>query len=156
MQTATLSLQPIGAEEVSAVLEDPRISAAISHDDRPAAFIDHPAARYLGAYVNGALAGFFLVIQSGFVEVDLHAAILRRFIAHSRALGRMCLAAVFAEPHVARATAYVIEGLDSAANYCLRLGFVREGFRRAALRKGGRLLGVHVLGITRAEWRAAA
>lgn len=140
---------------VNSILQDPRISARISHDHREAGYISHPNASYLGAYVEDRLVGVFVVIDSGFVEVDLHVALKPEAIQHARDLGRACLDHVFTrDQDLARATAYVIEGLESACNYCLKLGFKREGFRRDACMKGGRLVGVHVLGITRAEWEA--
>jgi hypothetical protein len=58
----------------------------------------------------------------------------------------------FANPAIERVTAYVIEGLTAARNYCLKLGFQFEGIRRNACRQNGRLLGVHILGMTRNDW----
>lgn len=138
---------------VNAILLLPQIAGRIGHDHRPAGHIQHPNVSYLGAYVDGALVGVFTLIDSGFVEIDIHAALLPHALPQSRDLGRRCLAHVFGrDPNLARATAYVIEGLESAVNYCLKLGFQREGFRRDACMKGGRLVGVHVLGITRGDW----
>ena len=147
-----LELQPIHyLGTLDALFRDPYI-ARVSHDDRPAAPIEHPHVHYLGARIDGELVGAFMIIESGFVEVDVHALLSRRALPHSRALGRLCLAQAFANPSVERVTAYVIEGLTAARNYCLKLGFQVEGLRRNACRQNGRLLGVHVLGITRNEW----
>lgn len=147
-----LELQPLSDQGALAPLFlDPYI-ARVGHDDRPAALIEHPNVHYLGARVDGELVGAFMVIESGFVEVDVHALLTRRALPHSRALGRLCLARAFADPVIERVTAYVIEGLATARNYCLKLGFQVEGLRRNACRQNGRLLGVHVLGITRNEW----
>lgn len=126
--------------------------ARVGHDDRPAALIEHPHVHYLGARADGELVGAFMIIESGFVEVDVHALLTRRALPHSRALGRLCLDQAFANPVIERVTAYVIEGLTAARNYCLKLGFQTEGLRRNACRQNGRLLGLHVLGITRNEW----
>ncbi|WP_323141280.1 GNAT family N-acetyltransferase [Massilia phyllosphaerae] len=148
-----LDLQPLSDQGALAPLFlDPYI-ARVGHDDRPAAPIDHPHVHYLGARVDGELVGAFMVIESGFVEVDVHALLTRRALPHSRALGRLCLAQAFANPEIQRVTAYVIEGLSTARNYCRKLGFKDEGARRQACRKGGRLLDVHILGITRIEWK---
>lgn len=147
-----LELQPLADQGALASLyRDPYISR-IGHDDRPAAPIEHPHVRYLGARVDGELVGAFLIIESGFIEVDVHALLTRRALPHSRALGRLCLAQAFASADIERVTAYVIEGLTAARNYCLKLGFQSEGFRRNACRQHGRLLGVHILGMTRNEW----
>ena len=129
--------------------------SVVSHDHRPVSPVFHQLASYLGAYVGKVLAGVFLLIRFSPLEVEVHALILRKFIRQSRILGRACLAHVFAQPGVARATAYVIEGLESAKNYCLKLGFQQEGFRRTACAKDGILLGVHVMGITRQDWEVA-
>jgi len=138
-----------------AILEDfyrdPYI-AKVGHDDRPAAFIDHPAVKYLGAYKDDQLLGAFLVIESGFVEKDVHALLTRAALPYSRTLGTLCIAQMFTDKHTARVSAYVIDGLTAARNYCLKLGFKSEGYRRNACRKDGKLIGVHVLGMTRQDW----
>jgi hypothetical protein len=147
-----LELQPItdlGA--LAPLFLDPYI-ARVGHDDRPAAPIDHPHVHYLGACVDGHLVGAFMVIESGFIEVDVHALLTRCALPHSRDLGRLCLAQAFANSVIERVTAYVIEGLTTARNYCLKLGFQIEGMRRSACRQNGRLLGLYVLGMTRNEW----
>lgn len=148
-----LDVQPLFDQGALAPLFlDPYI-ARVGHDDRPAAPISHPHVRYLGAYVDGELVGAFMVIESGFVELDLHAMLTRSALKHSRELGRLCLARAFADERVERVTAYVIEGLTTARNYCLKLGFQFEGIRRNACRQHGRLLGVHILGMTRNDWK---
>jgi len=147
-----LELQPLSDPgAIAPLFLDPYI-ARVGHDDRPAALIEHPHVHYLGARVDGELVGAFMIIESGFIEVDVHALLTRRALQHSRALGRLCLAQAFANPTIQRVTAYVIEGLTSARNYCLKLGFQREGYRRDACRQNGHLLGVHILGMTRNDW----
>lgn len=136
---------------IPGIYRSPEFSV-IAHDYRPVAPVCHPLASYLGAYVGGVLAGVFLLIKFSPPEIEIHALILRRFVTYSRELGRACLDHVFGIPGVMRATAYVLEGLESARNYCLRLGFVQEGFRRDACMKNGRPVGVHVLGVTRQDW----
>ena len=130
---------------------DPYV-ARIGHDHRAATPIIHPNARYMGAYVDEQFVGAFLIIESGYIEQDVHALLTRRALAFSRRLGRMCLDYVFSDAGIQRVTAYVIEGLTSAKNYCLKLGFKDEGFRRNVCMKAGKLLGVHVLGMTRKDW----
>lgn len=148
----TIELKPLADMAVLASLyADPYI-ARVGHDQRPAAPIDHPAARYVGAYVDGVLVGAFLVIESGFIELDLHALLTRAALPYSRRMGRLCLALAFASSEIQRVTAYVIEDLRSAANYCRKLGFVFEGTRRDACIKEGKLLGVHIFGMTRKDW----
>lgn len=137
---------------LDALYRDPYI-ARIGHDHRPASPIHHPDAYYFGAHIGGDLVGAFLVIDSGYIECDMHVLLTRRALPHSRALGRMCLDLIFSNPAIQRVTGYVIEGLEAAKNYGLKIGFKVEGFRRDACMQGGRLLGVHVLGITRNDWK---
>lgn len=147
-----LELQPLTDQStLSALYRDPYISR-VGHDHRPAEPIEHDAVRYLGARVDGDLVGAFLIVESGFIELDLHALLTRRALPHSRALGRLCLDDAFSNPEIKRVTAYVIEGLSAARNYCLKLGFKTEGLRRNACSWHGRLVGVHILGMTRKEW----
>lgn len=133
------------------IYADPYV-AKVGHDHRAAEPIVHPAAKYFGAYIDGELCGAFLVIDSGFIEVDVHALLRRSALRESRQLGRMCIDKIFENTEIHRVTAYVIQGLKTAYNYCIRLGFVDEGMRRNACMKGGKLLGVHVLGLTRSDW----
>lgn len=148
----TIELKPLAdLAALSSLYADPYI-ARVGHDHRGASPINHPAASYLGAYVDGEFVGAFLVIESGYIELDLHALLARRALPYSRRLGRLCLAMAFARAEVQRVTAYVIEDLRSAFNYCLKLGFQSEGMRRDACMKGGKLYGVHVLGMTRNDW----
>lgn len=130
---------------------DPYI-AQVGHDDRPAQYIDHPAVKYLGAYVNSKLVGAFVMIESGYVEKDLHSLLTKEALPHSRTLGQLCICSAFTDRNIARVTAYVMDGLTSARNYCLKIGFQSEGYRRDACRRNGQLVGVHILGITRKDW----
>jgi len=147
-----LSLSPLTDEStLRRVYADPYI-ARVGHDHRPAAPVIHPECHYLGAYRNDELMGAFLIVESGWIEWDVHALLHRKAIRWARDFGTMCLARIFENPMVWRVTAQVIEGLESAKNYCIKLGFKLEGFRRQALMVGGKLRGVHMLGITRHDW----
>lgn len=147
-----LSLRPLTDQSaIEGLYADPYI-ARVGHDHRPASPIVHPDCHYLGAYRDSELMGAFLIIESGWVEWDVHALLKREALRWSRDFGAMCLARMFENRSLARVTAQVIEGLESAKNYCLRLGFRLEGFRRDALMVGGKLRGVYVLGMTRRDW----
>lgn len=148
-----LELKPLNDEAAIAALHADPYIARVGHDHRPSSPVLHPAARYIGAYAYSRLVGAFLVIESGFIEWDVHALLAKRALPYSRTLGRMLLAHLFeAYSELQRVTAYVIEGLTSARNYCLKLGFVDEGMRRACCMQNGNLLGVHTLGMTRNDW----
>lgn len=137
---------------VNSVFKHPQIAPLIAHDYREPGFILHPAARYLAARVGDALAGCFLLIDTDDLEVEMHAAILPAYVAHSRTLGRACLAHIFRDPRVQRVSAPVMADLPTARNYGLKLGFRIEGTRRNACQKRGRLIDVHALAITRQDW----
>lgn len=132
------------------VYSDPYITK-IGHDHRPAAPIDHPAITYLSAWVGNTFAGAFMAIRFSPIEIELHALLKRSVLKHSRALGMACLEWAFAQP-IQRVTAYIIEGLESAKNYCIKLGFKEEGRRRAACVQNGMLKDIYVLGMTRMDW----
>lgn len=149
-----IAVKPLDDKQALAALYAAPEFSVVAHDHRPVGPISHPAVSYLGAYVDDVLAGCFLLIKASSLEIDLHALILRRFVRQSRDLGRLCIAHAFEQPGIARVTAYVIEGLESARNFTERLGFKQEGFRRDACMKSGALLGVHVMGLTRTEWEA--
>ena len=152
MHTAVQPLNDL--KTIQRLYQEPEFKV-IAHDHRGAEPVLHPKAQYLGAYVDGALAGLFLVIRSSALEVDLHVLILQKFIRQARDLGRDCLNWVFADRSIQRATAYVMEGRDSTINYTKKLGFRHEGMRRCACSINGRLIGVHTMGLTRTDWEAA-
>jgi len=133
------------------VYSDPYITAKIGHDHRPAAPIDHPSVTYLTATVGGRFAGAFMAIRFSSTEIELHSLLHKSAIKHSRDLGCAFLAWAFARP-ILRVTAYIIEGLESARNYCIKLGFKEEGRRRAACVQGGIAKDIYILGMTRTDW----
>lgn len=150
---ALLELHPlIDMKALAALYSDPYISR-VGHDDRPAEPLNHPAVQYVGAYVDGDLVGAFMAIESGFIELDVHALLSRSAIQYSREFGSMFLNQMFADPKIERVTAYVIDGLTAAMNYCIKLGFKYEGKRRNACRQYGKVVDVHILGMTRNDWK---
>ena len=132
------------------VYSDPYI-AKVGHDHRPAAPIHDPQVTYLSAWVGDKFSGAFIAIKQSPVELELHALIKKSALKQSRDLGVDCLAWAFAQP-ILRVTAYIIEGLESAKNYCLKLGFKVEGCLRSACVQNGMVKDVYVLGMTRKDW----
>jgi len=142
----------ITEENLSIVYSDPYITK-VGHDHRKAEPIIHPNVLYLSAWVGGVFAGAFMVIQQSDVEFELHALLKRSAIKYSRQLGDACLSWAFDHP-ILRVTAYIIEGLEAAKNYCIKLGFKEEGCRRCACVQNGVVKNVYVLGMTRQEWES--
>lgn len=134
------------------IYSDPYITK-IGHDHRPAEHIQHPAVTYLSAWIGSAFAGAFIAIRFSPIEIELHALLKRASIKNSRTLGAACLEWAFAQP-IQRVTAYIIEGLEAAKNYCIKLGFKEEGCRRCACVQNGIVKNVYVLGMTRQEWES--
>lgn len=143
-------IEGITQEHLQEVYSDSYITK-VGHDGRAAAPIDHPLVTYLTATVGGKFMGAFMAIRFSSTEIELHSLLKKSAILHSRELGRAFLAWAFAHP-ILRVTAYIIEGLESAKNYCLKLGMTLEGFRRDACLQNGKIKGVYVLGMTRTEW----
>jgi len=140
----------ISTRDITAVYSDPYI-LRVGHDDRPAAPIHHPAVTYLSARIDGQFVGAFMSIEFSDIEYELHALLHRKAVYRSRELTRLLTDWAFSHP-IERVTAYIIEGLESAFNFCRKIGFTYEGTRRNACRQGGVLKDVYVLGMTRAEW----
>lgn len=141
----------ITEENLQRVYSDPFIARA-GHDHRPFAPIHHPQAQYLSAFVGGKFAGAFLVIRTTALNLDLHVLLFRDSVKHSRALGRACLRWAFSQEDVQRVTAPVVADLQSVVNYCLKLGFSKEGFCHCSVVRGGHLQGIHIMGMTRKDW----
>jgi hypothetical protein len=148
----SLAVAPLSdVEAIDRILRDPWIAPKITYDGRDAAYVEHPNLDYFGAYVCGKLVGVFMRVRFTAIEVEVHAALLREALPYSRQLGRLFLDRIFADPGVLRVTAHTIGSLQSAVNYCLKLGFVREGERRNASIQNGRLLPVVTLGLLRED-----
>jgi hypothetical protein len=124
----------------------------IGHDHRPAAPIVHPLVTYLTATVDGRFMGAFLAIQKNSCDLEMHALLKRDAVWYSRDLGRAALRWGFSHHPVLRISAPVIEGLDSARNYCLRLGMTLEGFMRDVCTQNGVVKGAYLLAMTRRDW----
>lgn len=138
-------------EHLQEVYSDPYIASRIGHDHRPAMPIAHPNVTYLSAWIGDAYAGAFMAIKQSAVELELHALLKRSSVKHSRGLALAFLNWAFAKP-IHRVTAYIIEGLNSVVNFCLKLGFVIEGVRRNACVQNGAIKNVYCLGMLREEW----
>ncbi len=145
--------ESITDEHLLEVYADPYIQK-VGHDHRPAAPIIHPNVTYLSAWIGKTFAGAFMVIKQSAVELELHSLLKKSSLKESRKLAAKCLAWAFAHP-ILRVTVYIIEGLEAAKNFALKLGFKNEGCRRCACVQGGIVKDVYVLGMTRQEWRTA-
>lgn len=141
----------ITEEHLADIYSDPYI-LRVGHDHRPAGYIDHPMVKYLSSWVDGAFAGAFMIVKVNQVEWDAHALLKKSSLRYSRDIGTKCAEWIFSHAEVLRITAYVIEGLESARNYCMRLGFKLEGERRSAFVVNGRPKKVYILGLLRSEW----
>jgi hypothetical protein len=144
----------ITEEHLQDIYSDTYIARA-AHDGRAASPVIHPAVVYLSAWVKGSFAGAFLVVKHSAIDFELHSLLKRQFISSSRELGQHCLAWVFGHESVLRATVYVMEGLESARNYCIKQGFKLEGVKRNACMKNQEAKDIYILGIIREEWRAS-
>ena len=125
----------------------------VGYDDRPASPVSHPLASYVSAFINEMFVGAFLVIRFSRREVEIHSLLLKQAMFYSRELGRMIIEWVFKNKDVMRITANVLEGLESARNYCLKLGFQLEGIKRSVCLIKGRPTDLYILGLLRQDWR---
>lgn len=143
----------ISEEHLADIYSDPYILRAINNDYSPSGPVIHPLIRYFSTWIDGSFSGAFVVVEFSWVEWDLHSLLKKSAIKHSRALGRAFINHVFSiNTELLRLTAYVIEGLESARNYCLRLGFKYEGTRRSAFLVNGEPKDCYILGLLKSEW----
>lgn len=141
----------ITSQHLKEVYSDPYIMR-IAPDGPPFEPFIHPLATYVSAWVDDKFVGAFLSVRVTPHEIESHALLKKSALKHSRQLGEMFIDWAFMQG-VLRVTAQVYEYLESAKNYCLKLGFKQEGFRRCAEVKNGKSFGVYMLGIIRQEWR---
>lgn len=142
----------ITPEHLQEVYSDPFIARA-GHDHRAFQPVNHPLASYLTATAGDMFAGAFLAIRTSHFEIEAHALIKRVFVEESREFGHEFLSWAFSIDGVQRVSANIREGLGSVRNYCLKLGFQQEGFKRQALMHCGQLEGIYMMGITKQDWR---
>lgn len=142
--------ESITAGQISAVYADPYISGRVWHDHRPAGPIDHPLAQYLAATVDDEFVGAFLAIKKTAIEIEWHSLLHKRALPWSRDLGKLFLRWAF-DQGAERVSAPIIEGIESAMNYGLRLGMTHEGTMRCACLQGGILKSVYLLAMTRQD-----
>lgn len=138
-------------DNLNKVYSDPYITSRISHEDRAPEPVIHPLVTYLSAWVNNIFAGCFMVIKYTEIEYEVHSLLFREYLSVSRDLATMFIEWCFSHP-IERLTAYIIDGLNTAINFCLKLGFKREGARRNACKQNGQLKDVIILGLTREDW----
>jgi hypothetical protein len=111
----------------------------------------HPLATYISAWIGDKFAGAFLAVRQSQHDIELHALLLRESVRHSRQFSIHAVDWCFAQG-VNRVTALIVEGLEKTVNMCRKLGFSHEGLRRDSVMGNGRMVGVHMMGVTRAEW----
>lgn len=141
----------IGEEHMSELYSD-RFISRMCDDGMDFAPVIHPLVTYLSAFVDNKFVGAYIVVRFSDYEYEAHSMLMKRATMHSRELGRLLIEWVFSHDQVLRLTGYVREGIDTAVNHCLKMGFKYEGFRRDALMVNGEPKGIHVLGLTRREW----
>ena len=151
VMSRTCVKEHITDEQLFEVYADPYITK-IGHDHRPASPIHHPQVKYLSAWIDNTFAGAFMAITFSSLELELHSLLKKASLPYSRELGLRFLDWAFTQHSIERVTAYIIEGLTSAKNYCMKLGFTLEGCRRDACMQDGKLKSVYVLGMTRKDW----
>jgi hypothetical protein len=143
-------IEGITDKHLAEIYADPYIQK-VGHDHRPAAPINHPLVTYLTASVNGKFAGAFIAIQASPIDLEFHSLLKKNFVLHSRNLAKEFLDWAFSKP-IERVTALIIEGLETAKNFGLKLGFKLEGIKRNACLVNGELKNVYILGLTRQDW----
>lgn len=144
----------ITAENLTRLYAD-KFVARVQDDGQEFAPISHPLVTYLSASVDGEFVGAYVVVKFSEFECEAHSFLMKSATEYSRALGELLLDWVFSQPGVLRVTGYVREGIQTAVNHCLKMGFTHEGFRRDALLVNGEPKGIHILGLTRKEWCTA-
>lgn len=147
-----VSLQEgISAKNLSTLYADSFVER-ICDDGMTFTPIVHPLVTYLSAFNGREFLGAYIVVKFSDYEYEAHSLLMKKATRYSRSLGELLVEWVFSHDKVMRITGYVREGIQTAVNHCLKMGFQLEGFRRDALLVNGEAKGIHVLGLTRKEW----
>ena len=141
----------ISVKNLTALYADPFVSR-IQDDGMEFAPVSHPLVTYLSAFAGNEFVGAYIIVRFSDFEYEAHSLLMKNATHHSRKLGELLIEWVFSHNKVMRLTGYIREGIQTAVNQCLKMGFKYEGFRRDALLVNGELKGIHILGLTRREW----
>lgn len=125
--------------------------ARTGHDFRPPAPVFSPNATYFSIFDGGSFAGAALTIKSSSHEVEVHSLIFPEFARISRDVWRFISRTILGDGQTQRLTANIPEDLPTIRNLAKRVGFRDEGFKRNAIRRNGRWIGVYILGMTAEE-----
>ena len=107
---------------------------------------------YLSAFVDGEFVGIFVARRLDMITAEVHVLLKREGVKHSRVLGRMFREWVFTYIPVVRLVSMVLETSKKALNYDKRMGMSVEGFMKDSALKNGELVGMYIVGLTRADW----
>jgi hypothetical protein len=146
--------QGITDAQLTEIYQD-RYIQRVGYDDRPASPVVHPLASYVSAFADNVFSGAFLLIEYSEREIEIHGLLLKKAIKHSRELLSMMIDIIFANRNVLRITANVIQGIETARNFCLKMGFKLEGIKRSVCLVKGKPTDLYVLGLLRQDWRAS-
>lgn len=136
---------------LASLYADPYILRA-GNDNHAISAVKHPLVEHWSAWADGLFMGCLVCVKYTKTETEFHARLLKAAIPFSREIGREAMRIVFSDQNVMRVTCYVMQGLEKAKNYCLRLGFSLEGIKRDAVTKNGLPRDVYMLGITRKDY----
>lgn len=124
----------------------------VSHDNKSFEPIEHPLVKYISAFVDGIFAGAFMIVHFSKTEIEIHSLLKKQFIKYSRKLGKEVIDFIFYTYDNLRLTAYIIDGLEMAKNYVIKLGFSLEGIRKDGCVKDNKIKNIYIYGLTRKEW----
>ncbi len=140
-------------EELTAIYTDSYIKNAIKQDNTEFLPIKHHLVTYYKASIKDKFAGAFLSIAFSQSEIELHSLLFKDSIKYSRQLGKMIIDKSFNDNNkIQRITVLIIDGLNTAKNYCEKLGFKLEGIKRNSYLKNKEYKDVFIYGITKKDW----
>lgn len=148
-----LSLHFDISEKDADILFNDKDILKIRYDNKPIIKINHPAANYVSAYIDDDFVGAFLAIEYTKFEYEAHCFLLKKSIPYSRNLAKMFIDCLFFKENVLRVTSNVMQDFKTMFNFCLKLGFKKEGVKRNCYLKNGIAKDVHIFGITRIDWK---
>lgn len=139
-------------ELINQVIQDPWIKNLSENQTTEFKPFPFEVAAYFAVYVEDEFCGLFTLMAISPIEVELHYLLKKNAVQHSRLISKEVLKFIFANPNVMRITTTIFEDRKIVVNLCLKHGFVYEGFRRKCLQVKGKLIGLHMLGLTREDF----
>lgn len=140
-------------EQVDSIYNDDYVKEQYRNDLDNFVRNNNDNSSYIGAFVDGDLAGMFYCTEISSLETEVHLAFYKDYRYHVKDICKYFIEWMLVDNNVKRITTFVYDYRRTVVNMLLKLGFKYEGYMANCAIKDGILYGKHVLGVYYGRWR---